>query len=281
MAYDSLAFPWTWQPPSPSAPPSLWRYLECAEPVTRIEGWTPLLPTADGIWIKDEGRNPNGTFHDRIASLLLTAARQARRQHLAYTGPDTALAASLSVYAALAGIPCAVPDSPNSTAHQHLLRAASGAEQNGPPSPLLKPEELDHATQLALQTLALEICEQLEWRMPGCVVFPGLSPSLVQALVEGFDRAVSSGWVPTGSAPRIVTPAIEAATGAVSANAFRQGLALSPEGAVGLRLALEFEPGTVVVNPRSALAASEPLARLLRIHRYPRRMPVGGIITPQ
>src|ERR1700752_3198487 len=42
---------------------SLWRYAEVlpiapVAAVTLVEGFTPLLPVAANIWIKDEARNP-------------------------------------------------------------------------------------------------------------------------------------------------------------------------------------------------------------------------------
>src|SRR5262245_61911419 len=58
---------------------SLWRYrnvLPVVEgEVTLSEGWTPLLPVADRVWIKDEARNPTGSFKARGMSAAVTMAK--------------------------------------------------------------------------------------------------------------------------------------------------------------------------------------------------------------
>src|SRR5262245_50307477 len=57
-------------------PPDLWRYAELlpdVEPVSLGEGFTPLLPAArlggalglDRVLVKDEARNPTGSFKAR------------------------------------------------------------------------------------------------------------------------------------------------------------------------------------------------------------------------
>ena len=59
---------------------------------------------------------------------------------------------------------------------------------------------------------------------------------------------------------------------------------LSPGAAVGVAAA-ETLPAVsapiVLIEPRSAFTATQEIAQLLNIRRYPTRMPVGGIITPQ
>src|SRR5215218_5828017 len=45
---------------------SLFRYREVlpvaeGEDVTLVEGWTPLIPVSDNLWVKDEARNPTGS----------------------------------------------------------------------------------------------------------------------------------------------------------------------------------------------------------------------------
>ena len=51
-------------------PASLWRYqavlpLKLDSAVTLQEGFTPLIPSGDNLWIKDESRNPTGSFKAR------------------------------------------------------------------------------------------------------------------------------------------------------------------------------------------------------------------------
>src|SRR5262249_7207978 len=57
---------------------SLWRYRDVlplvSGEVSLVEGWTPLLPVGDGIWIKDESRNPTGSFKARGMSVAVSMA---------------------------------------------------------------------------------------------------------------------------------------------------------------------------------------------------------------
>src|ERR1700685_264044 len=58
----------------------MWRYravLPSVDPVTLGEGWTPLLRSRrhSGIFLKEEGANPTGTFKARGLALAVTMAR--------------------------------------------------------------------------------------------------------------------------------------------------------------------------------------------------------------
>src|SRR5205823_9835014 len=51
----------------PSTRASLWRYdaalpVSADEAVTLSEGWTPLVEVDRGVLVKDEARNPTGSF---------------------------------------------------------------------------------------------------------------------------------------------------------------------------------------------------------------------------
>ena len=73
-----------------AGPATLWRYApllpvaDPAHPVSLAEGWTPLLPVprlgreldCPDLFIKDEGRNPSGSFKDRGASVAMTRLRE-------------------------------------------------------------------------------------------------------------------------------------------------------------------------------------------------------------
>jgi len=58
----------------------MWRYasvLPDVTPVTLGEGWTPMLHSKryPGLYIKEEGANPTGTFKARGLALAVTMAR--------------------------------------------------------------------------------------------------------------------------------------------------------------------------------------------------------------
>src|ERR1700689_5324371 len=86
----------------------MWRYssvLPDVQPVTLGEGWTPLLQSKryPGLYIKEEGANPTGTFKARGLSLAVTMAKHYGLQHLAVPSAGNA-AGALAAYAAAAGI---------------------------------------------------------------------------------------------------------------------------------------------------------------------------------
>src|SRR5260370_25982005 len=79
-----------------SSPASLgmWRYADVlpseaagkpVTPVTLAEGWTPMLHSKryPGLYIKEEGANPTGTFKARGLGLAVTMAKHYGLQHLA------------------------------------------------------------------------------------------------------------------------------------------------------------------------------------------------------
>src|SRR5580700_4904041 len=86
----------------------MWRYasvLPEVTPVTLGEGWTPMLHSRryPGLYIKEEGANPTGTFKARGLGLAVTMARHYGLQHLAVPSAGNA-AGALAAYAAAADI---------------------------------------------------------------------------------------------------------------------------------------------------------------------------------
>ncbi len=77
-------------PVPPPAPPA-WAcgayssVLPDVTPVTLGEGWTPLIHSKryPGLFIKEEGANPTGTFKARGLGLAVTRRRHYGLQHLA------------------------------------------------------------------------------------------------------------------------------------------------------------------------------------------------------
>jgi len=312
-------------PPAPDVPlRTQWRYIQSAQPVTLSEGGTPLLPMKAGLLLKDEGRNPNGSLQDRVASILLTAARSAGCMHLALPQNSLpadplsdALAVAIAVYAAHAGVRSTVTlsDAANETDFLRVTAAGALCSRAGePPAVILTAEERLKAAQLALRALACELAEQMQWKLPETVLLPGATPAEILEFESSFAWLRAQGWVRSLHAPRCIAvhiaPAVngqdsgaagaaaqalqkmsetmaiveEEAVRASLAHWARQGWMLSPGAAAALAFYEQHMPVpgmTVLVNPRSALASTTELARLLRIRRYPGRMPVGGIITPQ
>ena len=86
----------------------MWRYhsvLPEVKPVTLGEGWTPMLVSKryPGVYLKEEGANPTGTFKARGLALAVTMAHHYGLTKLAIPSAGNA-AGALAAYAAAAGI---------------------------------------------------------------------------------------------------------------------------------------------------------------------------------
>ena len=162
-------------------------------PVTAGEGGTPLrpiglYPRSRNVLVKDETRNPTGTFKDRGASLAVTRLSQLNVRKLALASEGNA-GCSFALYSRMAAIRCNVylPNDAN-TAKVQLSRklgarvtgvhgtisdagrkAAKFAETTGAynASTFVTPFRHD-----GKGTMALEICEQLGWESPDYIVYP-------------------------------------------------------------------------------------------------------------
>jgi threonine synthase len=100
------------------APADMWHYRDLLpvspKNVTSLgEGGTPLLPVprlgrAIGVprlHVKDESRNPTGSFKDRLAAAAVSAARQLGREVVVGSSSGNA-GAAVAALAARAGLPC-------------------------------------------------------------------------------------------------------------------------------------------------------------------------------
>jgi len=86
----------------------MWRYnavLPDVEPVTLGEGWTPVIRSKlfEGVYLKEEGTNPTGTFKARGLAMAVSMARHYGLKKLAVPSAGNA-AGALAAYAAAAGI---------------------------------------------------------------------------------------------------------------------------------------------------------------------------------
>ncbi|MDB4965926.1 MAG: threonine synthase, partial [Myxococcales bacterium] len=91
--------------------PSLWRYREvlplAAGEVTLGEGLTPLVQVSDRIWVKDEARNPTGSFKARGMTVAVSMARALGARMLMAPSAGNA-AGALAAYGAAAKLPVLV-----------------------------------------------------------------------------------------------------------------------------------------------------------------------------
>jgi len=192
-------------------------------PVSAGEGDTPLrrvrsYPRLRNVWVKDETRNPTGTFKDRGASLAVTRLSQLGVRKLVLASEGNA-GCSFALYSQMSGIRCRVylPNDANmakvelskklgakvteveGTISDAGREAAKTADRTGKynASTFVTPFRHD-----GKGTMALEICEQLGWESPDYIVYPvGGGVGLI-GMWKMFKILQRLGWV--RNRPRIV-----------------------------------------------------------------------------
>jgi threonine synthase len=210
---------------------SLWRYAPLL-PVTKPdhvvslgEGWTPLLSAirlaarvgCAQLYIKDEGRNPTGSFKDRGASVALSRYRELGVQTVILNSSGNA-GAAWSLYSAKAGIECVSivpPDIPPASLKQCLLGGARTyffedwhragklvadlAAQNGwlNAGTLKEPYRVE-----GKKTIGYELAEQFAWTLPDVIFYPMGGGTGAIAIWKAFEELLDLGWV-HGRLPRL------------------------------------------------------------------------------
>jgi threonine synthase len=212
--------------------PSLWRYREWlpfdGEPSLSVDtGWTPLVAAprlaarlgVARVWVKNDAvSHPSLSFKDRVVATAINAAAAFGLDTIGCASTGN-LANAVAAQAARAGLAAwiFVPDD---------LEAGKiiGTAVYGPRLVRVR-GHYDDVNRLCAQvadefgwgivnvnlrgyygegskTLAFEIAEQLEWRLPTAVVAPMAGGSLVTKLRKGFREFADAGLV-SGAPPRI------------------------------------------------------------------------------
>ena len=216
----------------PAAPNTMWRFadalpLRAEQAVSLGEGMTPLLPISstwcETLLVKDETRNPTWSFKDRLASVAVSWAVSAGAMVIATSSSGNAGAAAAS-YAARAGLPCVVLTFKGAAGPMVGQIRAAGAmvlecaekedrwrilsravEEFGwfPTSPFFGPTAGSNPIGIeGYKTLAYEIAEGLDWRVPDWCVLPVCYGDALFGLWKGFDEMCRWGW--TDAMPRLV-----------------------------------------------------------------------------
>ncbi len=231
-----------------AAHPSLgmWRYravLPDAEPVTLGEGWTPMLRSRrySGVYLKDEGANPTGSFKARGLALAVTMARHYGLRKLAVPSAGNA-AGALAAYAAAAGMEAhifmprdvpfanyveAVAYGANVTLVVGLISDCGrmvaerkAAEGWFDVSTLKEPFRVE-----GKKTMGYELVEQLGWEYPDAVFYPTGGGVGLIGMWKAFGELEELGWVRPGKRPKMI--AVQAAGCAPVARAFDSGASAS------------------------------------------------------
>ncbi|GEM_PF-9151 len=206
---------------------TMWRYRKLlapqeVEPVTLGEGWTPLIEIQEGdraFYLKMEGCNPTGSFKDRGASLLVSILRSRGIQSVHDDSSGNA-GAALAAYAARGGLEATlfVPAhaSPAKLAQIALygahLEAVTGARSaatlaaqqrtTSDRTSYYASHALHPLTLMACKSLAYEIWEQLDRRVPDIVIMPLGHGTQLLGLYGGFRDLHAAGLI--SHLPRLI-----------------------------------------------------------------------------
>ncbi|MBN1261838.1 MAG: pyridoxal-phosphate dependent enzyme [Anaerolineae bacterium] len=223
--YACETLPANWPDIVNTRPASMWRYTELMpfaddfQILSIGEGWTPLIRAAalqqesgcTALWIKDERRQPTGSFKDRQAAVAVSALRAQGIKEVVLASTGNA-AAAYAAYCARAGIKLWVFLTSSVPAEKMRELALYGAE-------VVKiTGTYDQAKKVAadfaarhgfpvsrgaksipckesMKTIAFEIVEQLGWRAPDWyiqAVSGGIGPLGVH---KGFLELYTAGLI--------------------------------------------------------------------------------------
>lgn len=288
---------------------TLWRY-QALLPISYSQntfpplavGYTPLYAVnrlrqhlgMSDVWLKDDTRNPSASLKDR-ASVIAIALAQGKTVACASTGNA---ASSLATHAASVGLPCYifVPHyAPQAKIVQLLMCGATVFAVQG---------TYDDAFDLCIEacqmfdwynrntgynpylvegkkTVALEMAEQLEWRVPDTVLVPTGDGCIISGVYRGFEDLYRLGMI--DRLPRLIavqaegSPAIVRAlesggvVRAYPARTIADGISvgLPRNGAMAVRDIRLSGGFGVTVSDEQIVAAEKELARLTGVFAEP------------
>src|SRR6266513_4609301 len=229
---------------------TMWRYREWLPladreaPISLGEGGTPLLTVPRlaakhglrGLFVKEEGANPTGSFKARGLAVAVTRAALAGAKRLVVPTAGNA-GVALAAYAARAGLPARVY-APATTPPTILgqIRSFDGdlvlvdghigdcgkaarayAAETGAVdvSTLREPYRIE-----GKKTLGLELAEQFGWTLPDAIIYPTGGGTGLIGMWKAFQELRQGGWL-RGPLPRMYT--VQASGCAPVVQAFESG----------------------------------------------------------
>ena len=215
-----------------AGPPTLWRYgallPDAGEHAVDLgAGFTPLvrahrLGAALGLrelYLKDDTRNPTGSFKDRVVSVALSSARRLGFSVAACASTGN-LATSVAAHAAALGWPSVTVIPADLEISKVAMTSIFGGtvlavegtydDVNRLCAELVSDQPTWAFANVNLRayyaegskTLAFEIVEQLGWRLPEQVVVPVASGSQLTKVAKGFREFAAIGVV-DGATPHL------------------------------------------------------------------------------
>lgn len=217
--------------------PSLWRYAPVlpVDPVAAVtlgEGWTPVIDVADGVWVKDEARNPTGSFKARGMALAVSAAVERGAERLVAPSAGNA-AGALAAYGARAGVsvqvamprdtPSAFVDECRHYGAQVDLVDGTIADAGRHLAERRRPGDVDVSTMRepyrveGKKTMGYELYEQFGGDLPDVVVYPTGGGTGLVGMWKAWDELEAMGWIGPGR-PRLVAAQAEGCAPVVDAH---------------------------------------------------------------
>jgi threonine synthase len=217
--------------------PTLWRYREVlplveGDETSLAEGFTPLLRVEGRVHVKDESRNPTGSFKARGMAVAVSMAKHLGARGLSAPSAGNA-AGALAAYGARAGLPVTVAmpdDTPRAFVEEcrlygadvRLVRgtiadAGKHLREHGPAgafdvSTLREPYRIE-----GKKTMAYELVEQLGGRLPDVVLYPTGGGTGLVGMWKAYGEMEALGWIPRGARPRLVSVQVEGCAPVVKA----------------------------------------------------------------
>ncbi len=195
-----------------------WRYLpilpiQDASFIPRLAvGWTPIYRAKkleqewgmEGVWVKDDGRNPTASYKDRASSVGVVKALEKGAKTVTAASTGNA-ASSWSAFTRIANLKTIIfvpQNAPRAKLAQLLLYGATVIQVKG-----TYDEAFEFCCQAAekwgwynrstainpylgegKKTGAFEICEQLNWQIPDYVFVSVGDGCIIQGLWKGFQE---------------------------------------------------------------------------------------------
>jgi threonine synthase len=214
-------------------PASLWRWAELlpiddlTQRIDLGEGGTPLLRIdrlaaqlgLSDVWLKDEGRNPTGSFKARGMAMAITRAKVLGvKEFVVPTAGNAGGAAAAYVTRAGLTIHVYMPkDAPPANINEcravgvdvHLIAglindagriAAADAREHGwfDLATLKEPYRIE-----GKKTMGYEIAQDLQWELPDVIVYPTGGGTGLIGIWKAFEEMEALGWIGS-KRPRMV-----------------------------------------------------------------------------
>lgn len=213
---------------------TIWRYQELlpvmdeASIVSLGEGFSPVLPLpqvgknlqASRLFIKDDSVMPLGSFRSRLASVVVSKAREEMAETItARAGQLEAFA--LAAYAARAGLGAVLivrHDTLTELFEQSILstgaelftyecadaEADAQVDDNARLNGWFNASAFNHPYRLeGAKSIGLEIAEVFEWRLPDIIIVPASGGTVLAGIYRAMRDLIALGWV-EDRLPRLV-----------------------------------------------------------------------------